>query len=129
MTPKREKYLAKCGKLEMKYRKWIQDTKERIKEAKERLTIECDVEWEKSIIRSHKVYLGWYKHELNRLKGMDRVVVPKVNFSVPQIREWGRTGRKSYYATCKCGNGNLYSGSDERYCPNCGRLILWEKVK
>lgn len=96
MTPKREKYLAKCGKLEMKYRKWIQDTKERIKEAKERLTIECDVEWEKSIMRSHKVYLGWYKHELNRLKGMDRVVVPReVRYELTV---------EGYTGYCCCGN-------------------------
>ena len=112
MTPKREKYLAKCGKLEMKYRKWIQDTKERIKEAKERLTIECDVEWEKSIMRSHKVYLGWYKHELNRLKGMDRVVVPKRG------------------CFCKCGR-DLYGAKmlGSKYCDECGRKLLWEKVK
>ena len=118
MTPERKAYLAKCGKLEKKYRKWIQDTKERIKEAKERLSIECDVEWEQSIIRSHKVYLGWYKHELNRLKGMDRVVVPR------NYREWNAS-ITGHLATCECGR----DVSSETNCPVCGRPILCEKLK
>ena len=67
MTPKREVYLKKCGKWERKYREWIKLTEERIKEAKHNLNAGVDVEWEKSILRSQKVYLSWYRHELARL--------------------------------------------------------------
>ena len=129
MTPKREAYLAKCGKREKYLRKEIKDYKREIKAIKSALQTGYDSEFNLGCLKFRKLWLTMCRHELARLKGMDRVVMPKVKFSVPQIREWGHTGRKSYYATCKCGNDTLYSGNDERYCPNCGRRILWEKVK
>lgn len=113
MPPEREAYLAKCGKLEKKYREWISKTKEIIKDAKANLNdTGIDVEWEKNILRSHKMYLSWYRHELNRLKGMDRVVVPKRRMLVIPHYE------------CKC---CWWLGDEYNYCPNCGRRILWEK--
>ena len=118
MTPKREAYLAKCGELEKKYREWIAKTKEIIKDAKANLNdTGVDVEWEKNILRSHKLYLGWYRHELNRLKGMDRVA---------RI-DWTNT---NYYGDlcgrCKC--GNLVTEFN-KYCDECGRRLLCKKVK
>lgn len=134
MTPKRKAYLAKCSKRELVLRHWIKVAKGNISRYKfglnyDKTFTDDDMEYCLSSIRFHKDRINCYRHELARLQGMDRVVVPKVKFSVPQIREWGHTGRKSYYATCKCGNDTLYSGNDERYCPQCGRRILWEKVK
>ena len=121
MTPEREAYLAKCGKLEKKYREWIAKTKETIKDAKENLNrVGVDVEWEKHILRSHKIYLGWYRHELNRLKGMDRVVVPKVTY----VSKCNDTFMQRL-ERCTCGERLI----GENYCPGCGRKILWEKVK
>ena len=134
MTLKREAYLAKCSEREKALREIIRKHIVALKFHKSVLTLDfcltaTEKKYRKEAIRNIKYYLNAYRHELARLKGMDRVVVPKVKFSVPQIREWGHTGRKSYYATCKCGNDTLYSGNDERYCPQCGRRILWEKVK
>ena len=143
MTPKRKKYLKRCSEREKYIREEIQIYKKSVKHWKHYLNVELpkilakgekpslyDTPEEARQAITHQTFqMKTYRHELNSLKSMDRVVVPKVKFSVPQIREWGRTGRKSYYATCKCENDNLYSGSDERYCPKCGRHILWEKVK
>ena len=129
MTPKRKKYLAKCSKREKELRFNINKAKLNLAVFKMAVTKQGMLPILKDSIKSTKCMLVAYRHELHRLKGMDRVVVPKVKFSVPQIREWGRTGRISYYATCKCGNDTLYSGNDECYCPQCGRRILWEKVK
>ena len=80
-------------------------------------------------IKRYKYHLNAYRHELSRVKGMNKVVVPRVMFSVDEIKGQRRTGKKNYYAMCKCGNDNLYSGNGERYCPWCGKLLLWEKVK
>ena len=141
MTPSRKSYLAKCSKREKFLRVKIKEEKKIIRANKyaiqtlpriPNLDLEQASKWVcnyKRNIAEALLMLSYYRHELNHFKGMDRAVVPKVKFSVPQIRERGRTGRKSYYATCKCGNDTLYSGNDERYCPQCGRRILWEKVK
>ena len=69
------------------------------------------------MIRFGKVRLAAYRHELNRLKGMDRVVVPSDAYT----REYLGNG------VCVCG----YELHKKRhnYCPRCGRRVLWEKVK
>lgn len=133
MTPEREKYLAKCGRRELWLRSLIKIHKEAIKKAKEQLRNDVfdsygQVADCKSAMRANRWLIASLHHELNCLKGMDRVVVPRVKFSVKEIRGHRYTGKKSYYATCKCGNEFLYSGNGEDYCPNCGRKLLWEKV-
>ena len=79
-----------------------------------------DIEYCLSSIRFHKDRINCYRHELARLKGMDRVVV------IGDDEPFVNTLTCAEYWTCKCGAG-IY-GSD-RYCSNCGKRILWEKVK
>lgn len=119
MTPERKAYLAKCGRLERKYRLWIKLSKERIKEAKANIAQRGDIYWEKDVLRSQKLYLSWYRHELNRLKGMNNVVVPRGVIIPPN------TDLKQGY--CICGR-DVYDALDS-YCPKCGRRILWERAK
>ena len=136
MTPEREKYLAECSERELNLRKEITEIKGVLVAFKWKLNSKDDFYFSNTkrvnsiyrSIRRLKHKLTAYRHELHRLKGIDRVVVPRVKFSVKEIRGSRYTGKKSYYATCKCGNEFLYSGNGEDYCPNCGRKILWERV-
>ena len=118
MTPEREAYLAKCSKKEKFYRDWIAFVKQEIKVAKEALNSGFDNELLKLYLYNRKHCLMMYRHELARLKGMDRVVVPKR----PILARWSGI----WLGYCKC-NGSVKSL--EVYCPHCGRRILWEKVK
>lgn len=122
MTPKREAYLAKCSKREKRLRFKIQEFKNDICNEKYRLTqgghlVEPDNTRCRTRIRQYKHHLSAYRHELNRLKGMDRVVVPR-------FRGYNCDGIIVGY--CTCGNDvNFY----EAYCSDCGRRILWERMK
>ena len=112
MTPKREKYLAKCSKREKWFRMQIEDLKKDIKGVKRALTLGYVDDWNITWLRKCKFFLTIYRHELARLKGMDRVVVPKRG------------------CFCKCGR-DLYGAKmlGSKYCDECGRKLLWEKVK
>ena len=112
MTPKRKAYLAKCSEWEVEVRNWIKIQKQQLRIAKTGLGYGCDDEYYRHNVRKRKRYLMMYRHELQRLKGMDRVVVPK--------RAEGYIG----VFVCSCGSDVIAN-----YCPNCGRRILWEKVK
>ena len=112
MTPEREKYLAKCSKREKYLRKEIRDYKNEIRTIKSALQTESDYEWYLGCLKFRKLWLTMVRHELHRLKGMDRVVVPK--------RAEGYIG----VFVCSCGSDVIAN-----YCPNCGRKLLWEKVK
>jgi hypothetical protein len=72
------------------------------------------------LIRHNKIQLNAYRHELQRLKGMDRVVVPRVSYTSERSGQF-----LVRHEHCCCGN-KLFG---EVYCPECGRRILWEKVK
>ena len=121
MTPKREAYLAKCSEWEVEVRNRIRLYKQQIRLVKESLKYGYDDKWYRHCLRKHKRYLMMYRHELARLKGMDKVVVP-----IP-IKAGRETFPDQSYI-CKC---LKYLGwvKDINYCPSCGRSILWEKVK
>jgi hypothetical protein len=70
------------------------------------------------MIRQCKVRLSAYRHELARLKGMASVAAPR-NYRECNVSITG------HFATCKCGRDVSW----ERSCPNCGRHILWGKVR
>ena len=117
MTPEREKYLAKCKVRELWLRGLIKTHKEAIKKAKEQLNYgvfdsDGQVAVCKSAMRANKWLFVCLRHELHHIKGMDRVVVPR--------RAEGYIG----VFVCSCGSDVIAN-----YCSNCGRRILWEKVK
>ena len=120
MTPKREAYLAKCSEKEKFWRKWIACEKQEVKAIKEALNSGADNNWNRHCLRTRKRYLMMYRHELARLKGMDKVVVPIL------IKASRETFPDHSYM-CKC---LKYLGwvKDINYCPKCGKRVLWEKV-
>ena len=117
MTPERKAYLAKCGKREAWIRTKMFQAKSEIALCKAILNYRNKVDdiskW-KTRLEMWKIEFTAYRHELARLKGMDRVVVPKRIL----ISTW--SGIKFSY--CKCGKSIK---SLEKYCKNCGRRILW----
>ena len=122
MTPKREAYLEKCSNREMWLRSAIVATKRDISYQKQRITLTND-EWmatgAKCELWYKKQLLMTLRHELQRLKGMDRVVVPKV---VHILVDGGKV------VQCRCRYWlRQFQGLD--YCPKCGRRIIREKVK
>lgn len=121
MTPERKAYLAKCSEWEVEVRNRIRLYKQQIRLVKESLKYGYDDKWYRHCLRKHKHYLMMYRHELARLKGMDRVVVP---YEVMRFGFEANVPRVSY--NCEC-----FEPIDRKYkfCPNCGRRILWEKVK
>lgn len=120
MTPEREAYLAKCSEREKYLRKEIKDYKNEIRAIKGALQAGYDSEWNLGCLKFRKLWLTMFRHELARLKGMDRVCVPEVTADYP------------YTAYCKCGSvvGGYQYGSfwEDDYCRNCGRKLLWDKV-
>lgn len=114
MTPQREKYLAKCSKRELVLRHWIELQNVNIKAYK--ADFKKNPTKARRLLQTMKYELVVYRHELARLKGMDRVVVPRKAY----IGAWGDKG-----GLCKCGK---HITDVHNYCPWCGRRILWEKV-
>jgi hypothetical protein len=128
MTPEREKYLTVCGERELQIRVLIRAYKHELKKDKA-VCSSYDLKkigrmpfgYRLSIgnVKQDKIIISALCRELHRLKGMDRVVVPWIiktgNFPAPKY-------------DCKCGK-YLGWGKDIRYCPCCGRRILWEKAK
>ena len=123
MTPEREKYLAKCSKKELVIRCKISEAKSNLAYYKDFLTRNID-DWGlmvcKQCVDKYKLELTAYRHELQRSKGMGRVVVPKRIF----IDNY--CGISTKCTCCKCGRLIPHF---ENYCSDCGRHILWEKVK
>ena len=114
MTPKRKKYLANCSEREKGLRCNINQAKINLAVLKLAATTQGMLPILKNAIKSTKCMLVVYRHELHRLKGMDRVVVPKV------------VSYKEFEGVCKCGNDVT---DFDFYCSECGRKILWEKVR
>lgn len=75
-------------------------------------------------VNETKLIINTLRHELNRLKGMDRVVVP--NRSQKLIYRIGEEFKVSKVGFCNC-KANLTEVLHV-YCPDCGRKILWDKV-
>lgn len=128
VTLEREKYFDKCSAKELKIRKEINWCKQHIKMAKEILNLSEDdmVKFASlNTIRSFKSRLTIYKHELARIKNIERVAVPrrtqKVIFRIHEDFQLSKTG------LCKC--GERLTEILHIHCPKCGRRILWEKVE
>ena len=124
MTPEREKYFDKCKVRELWLRGLIKTHKEAIKKAKEQLNYgvfdsDGQVAVCKSAMRVNKWLVASLRHELNHIKGMGRVVVPKRIF----IDNY--CGISTKCTCCKCGRLIPHF---ENYCSDCGRKILWERV-
>lgn len=124
MTPQREIYLKQCSIAEQFLRGSIAITKREIKQAKDALNNNQIIKptWDRTFwkgeIKAHNILLSMYRHELNRLKGMDRVVVPRISYI-------GNDIYLQKVERCSCGERLM----GEIYCPNCGRRLLWESVK
>ena len=122
MTPQREAYLAKCSDKEKILRHRISGYLFEIQREKYILNTEgglVDMDRYKSKLRikRYKYHLNAYRHELSKVKGMDKAVAPRKAY----IGAWGDKG-----GLCKCGKHitDVYN-----YCPWCGKRLLWEKVK
>lgn len=123
MTPERKAYLAKCSKREKFLRRKIVEAKDVLRiykfvlnrEPKLYPLTQGQIQYDLKVIRETKIAISIYRHELNRLKGMDRGGVPEFYHST------------DVYHCPKCTTA-IWFASD-KYCPNCGRRILWEKVK
>lgn len=135
MTPERKAYLAKCKWKERYIRDKIAQEKGYIKHNKQILNsvnlkgaYDCfafEIDWLYHEIKYRKYKLTVLRHELARLKGMDRVVVPQ--YKKYDSRYCCNVG------WCRCGEFlkqiNVLGVAINEYCPNCGRHVLWEKVK
>lgn len=117
MTPQRQAYLAKCGKREKVLRDLIIKAKALIRACKKSLNADGEPCFFKDLIREAKFELNAYRHEIARLKGMDRVV---------RAKEFQEVGSQGLSRCSKCGED---LSINERFCSACGRKILWEKVK
>ena len=128
MTPERKAYLAKCSKREEWIREMIYHAEKDIVLCKAMLNPEYQIpdlnSW-KSRLKRCKFELMAYRRELNRIKGMERVVVPRQVMIFASSNENFNVG--DMLGRCKCGQ-NLDSVLT-KFCPNCRRRILWEKVK
>lgn len=123
MTPKRKAYLNKCSQEEIWLRLKIRESKDRLFAAKIYRNPEsnfCSMREGKKRVRFAKFMLKTYQNALARLKGMDRVVV------VGDDEPFANTLTGAEYWICKCGTGIYVT---DNYCSNCGKRILWEKVK
>ena len=122
LTPERKAYWLSIGFKERQLRALINDEKCAIKCFKNNFkypeNYNCNIL--SIMLRQAKIRLTAYRHALNRLKGMDRVVVPKRIF----IDNY--CGISTKCTRCKCGRLIPHF---ENYCSDCGRRILWEKVK
>lgn len=65
------------------------------------------------------------KHELAKLKGVDRVVMPQDVYKM--IEKIGDSWGVIRVGYCVCGE-DVREDTD-KYCSYCGRKLLWEKVK
>lgn len=125
MTPKRKAYLANCSEREKELRLNINKAKLNLSIFKMAVTKQGMLPILKKSIKSTKCKLVVYRHELTRIKGMDRVVVPRDLTVIKKIV--GVYFCNVAYGVCVCGE-HLVS-IEHNFCPKCGRKILWNKVK
>ena len=125
MTPKRKKYLANCSEREKELRLNINQAKINLAVFKMAVIKQGMLPILKNSIKSTKCRLVAYYHELHRLKGMNRVVVPKQRIVFASPTENFNVG--DTLGRCKC--GQVLDSALMKFCPNCGRKILWKKVK
>ena len=115
MTPERKAYLDRCSKWERKLRSYIKNEKMVIKHRKWCLSI-SNIDYDRQRLKMSQRYLQMYRHELNRLKGMDRATSIYRTYD----KETGLT-------SCFCSNCDRAIEQFDNYCGNCGKHFLWEK--
>ena len=132
-TKRRRKYLASCSEKEKYIREEIAMYKKSVRHWKHFLNFELSSLLEngkssnlyntpeevKQAIVHQTFQMKTYRHELNRLKSMDRVAKIKTH-------QWLR-GTNCVIAFCECGDS--VAVNEFNYCPTCGKKLLWEKVK
>ena len=137
MTPKRKKYLKRCSEREKYIREEIQIYKKSVKHWKHYLNVELpkilakgekpslyDTPEEARQAITHQTFqMKTYRHELSRLKGMDRVVVPKQTQTATYFAdgEWKQCNLEH----CSC--GALLDKVLNIYCYKCGKRIIWRR--
>ena len=100
-------------------RKIIADCKESLKIFKKaRQTNIGGKGWCGKYIRKNKTILTACKHELNRLKEMDNILIPKKIFFDNYC------GMHTKCTRCSCGK---LIPNFENYCSECGKRILWKR--
>ena len=127
MTPKRETYMASCSKREAWIRTKMFQAQSEISLCKAILNYRHKVDdiskW-KTRLETWKIEFTAYRHELHRLKGMDRVVVPR------DVNVWKKTDGYELYGECCCDDDfNILFEDTNKYCSCCGRRVLWEGIE
>lgn len=122
MTRERLEYLVRVSVREGRIRLLLAEQKHYISKYKYILNNNEMSRYERqrclSKISEHKFFAFILRDELQRLKGMDRVVVPRdVHITYLGFDKVGK---------CTCGG---WVTPHEIYCHTCGRRVLWEKVK
>lgn len=134
MTPKREKYLNTCSQQEARIRGLLKYHKHKLKEAKAVCNAYNLQANDRKVfsyllatghILHHKTIVSNLRHELNRLKGMDRVVVPRDVTFDSFVKGYCQEGF-GLVGVCSCGKHLVRY--KHNYCPDCGCRILWNKV-
>lgn len=121
MTPEREMYFATLGEREKWLRQEIKFCKNHILVCKRALDPKYnlpDLCMYKGRLKIYKYHLTAYRHELARMKGMDRVVLP--------MEQYNKSLENDDWYCSKCEWAITPFGN---YCSNCGRRILWKKVE
>ena len=115
----REKYLLGISWKEKIIRDSMDCQRGQIKQCKKEMKTSTGIA--KSHIKWAKARFTEYRHELHRIKGMDRVVIPK------DVRKWEKTDGYELYGDCCCDNDlNVLFEDTNTYCSYCGRRVLWK---
>jgi len=128
MTPERAVYLSTISKKERLIRNDIEFTRQQIKTYKHELCslAEQNIDGRGQIIarwlKGVTIRLSAYRYELNRLKGMNRMVEPEIVPLPPNPK-----GQKNVTVCKKCGTKLI--GPLAIHCPGCGRYIMWWRLK
>lgn len=127
MTPQRQAYFNKCSDKEKSVREQIDIAEQVIRGCKATLNrkrknhlTQGQIDYSLSVISEAKIIANAYRHELAKIKGMDRVAYPhkiKINKGDYIVNLW---------RCSSCGDGLC---EDDNYCSACGRKILWERVR
>ena len=123
MTPEREAYWKKCSLKERTLRALINDEKCAIKVLKNNFKYPENYNFNILLIMISqcKVRLSAYRHELQRLKGMDNVVVPRQVRMVAYPASHGFGFGYECVAIGLCACGAPLRDDECKYCQRCGK--------
>jgi hypothetical protein len=134
MTPEREAYLKAISSKERAIRHALKMAKFSLAETKEwwtkhKYTKPSKINGYKKTVKRQKATVMALRHELQRLKGMDNVVVPRqVRMATyPASHGFGFGYECVAIGLCAC--GAPLRDDECKYCQRCGKRVLWERVK